>query len=227
MFHPLDHPLERGWVGRIEDDHVIHLAAQTLQSFFTGGGTAREHAVYPLDGVRLLVPVLHPPSIRIFDARDFFAFANPAAVVGPDATIRSATGLLAFPRLAAVVARDGVLGGFTVFVEWRRPGLGPPKDRDFALALGPAVLTPDTMDADLSFVVKVGGEERFRGVVDPFDWEAAREFAAEGTVLLPGDLLAGPPIGTVDTIRVDQIVDVELTGIGVLRAMTQRDGGSW
>ena len=47
MFHPLDHPLERGWVGRIEGERVIHLAAQTLQSFFTGGGTAREHAEYP------------------------------------------------------------------------------------------------------------------------------------------------------------------------------------
>ena len=42
MFHPLDHALERGWVGRVDGDRVVQLAAQTLQAFFTGGGSARE-----------------------------------------------------------------------------------------------------------------------------------------------------------------------------------------
>ena len=37
MFHPAGHPLERGWVGRVDGDRVVQLAAQTLQSFFTGG----------------------------------------------------------------------------------------------------------------------------------------------------------------------------------------------
>ena len=67
MFHPVGHPLERGWVGRVDGERVLQLAAQTLQSFFTGGGTAREHAEYPLNDVVLLAPVLHPPSIRLFD----------------------------------------------------------------------------------------------------------------------------------------------------------------
>ena len=49
MFSPRDRELERGWPGRIEGDRVIQLAAQTLQSFFTGGGGAREHAEYRLD----------------------------------------------------------------------------------------------------------------------------------------------------------------------------------
>ena len=49
MFTPVE--LERGWPGRIEGDRVIQLAAQTLESFFTGGGQAREHAEYPLDEV--------------------------------------------------------------------------------------------------------------------------------------------------------------------------------
>ena len=66
MFHPLDHPLERGWVGRLEGDRVIHLAAQTLQSFFTGGGTAREHAEYPLAEVapRARAPPARDPRLR-------------------------------------------------------------------------------------------------------------------------------------------------------------------
>jgi hypothetical protein len=44
MFSPVDLDLARGWPGRIDGDRVMQLAAQTLQSFFTGGGEAREHA---------------------------------------------------------------------------------------------------------------------------------------------------------------------------------------
>ena len=72
MFSPRELDLERGWPGRIDGDTVIQLAAQTLQAFFTGGGTAREHAEYPLADVVFRAPVLHPPSVRIFDdAGDF------------------------------------------------------------------------------------------------------------------------------------------------------------
>src|SRR5256886_6016825 len=106
MFSPADRELERGWPGRIEGDRVIQLAAQTLQSFFTGGGQAREHAEYPLADVVLRPPVLHPPSIRDFYAFEkhvrtarasrgldvppewyeipVFYFSNPAAVFGPE-----------------------------------------------------------------------------------------------------------------------------------------------
>ena len=45
MFTPVEHEI-RGWPGRIEGDRVIQLAAQTLESFFTGGGHAREHAKF-------------------------------------------------------------------------------------------------------------------------------------------------------------------------------------
>ena len=60
MFSPKERELERGWPGRIEGDRVIQLAAQTLQAFFTGGGSAREHAEFPLADVMLRAPVLHP-----------------------------------------------------------------------------------------------------------------------------------------------------------------------
>ena len=36
MFHPLDQPLERGWVGRIEGDRVLRTAAG-LVAFVTLG----------------------------------------------------------------------------------------------------------------------------------------------------------------------------------------------
>jgi hypothetical protein len=67
MFTPRALALERGWPGKIEDDRVIQVAAQTVEAFFTGGGTTRDHAIYPLDDVFLRAPVLRPPSIRFFE----------------------------------------------------------------------------------------------------------------------------------------------------------------
>jgi len=200
MFHPVGHPLERGWVGRVEDDRVVHLAAQTLQSFFTGGGTAREHAEYPLDDVRLLSPVLHPPSVRLFEDHTTFAFANPAAVKGPGGVVHGPRKTLTvLPRVAAVIGAEGAIGGFTVLAEWRAEGVAPPKDRDFALGLGPVVVTPDTCSLP----------------ADGFDWAAAVQLAALGTALFPGDILAGPPVERV-VGEFGDVVEVEIDGLGAL-----------
>lgn len=228
MFHPVDHPLERGWVGRVDGDQVVQLAAQTLQSFFTGGGTAREHAVYPLSSVRLLAPVLHAPAVRVFDDQSAFEFANPAAIVGPDAEIplRGDSAAL-LPRIAAVIGHEGRIAGFTGFADWREGSATPPKDRDFALGLGPVVVTPDEMNGVPEIVVHVEGDtERFRAgelqaVRSRFDWEAARSLAAERTVLLPGDLLAGPIPGAVDPVAAGSEVEIDFEGIGALRQSLQ------
>jgi hypothetical protein len=217
MFHPVDHPMKRGWIGRIDGEHVTQLAAQTLQAFFTGGGSAREHAVYPLDGVRLLAPVLHPPAVRVFEDQRSFAFANSAAIVGPEAEIPGAEALLLLSRLAGVVGAEGTVGGFTAVAEWRRQGLAPPKDRDFALALGPVVVTPDELDPDaLEAVVRVEAQERLRGRFEGFDWEAARAHAAGGTTLRPGDILAGPALDAVGELAPGSSVELDVEGIGVL-----------
>jgi hypothetical protein len=193
--------MERGWVGRIDGDRVVHLAAQTLQSFFTGGGTAREHAEYPLAEVQLLAPVLHPPSVRVFDDQESFAFANPAAVVGPGGVVVGPSArLVVLARLAAVIGAGGVIGGFTGFAEWRAPGLTPPKDRDFALGLGPFLVPSD---------------EVARGGFPDFDWPAAIELAASGTRLLPGDIVAGPAREPL-YVSAGRTLELEVEGIGVL-----------
>jgi hypothetical protein len=206
--------MERGWVGRIEDEHVVHLAAQTLQAFFTGGGSAREHAVYPLAEVRLLAPVLHPPAVRVFDDQGSFAFANPAAIVAPGASVQADAVL---PRPAAVIGADGALAGFTAFADWRRTERTPPKDRDFAHGLGPVVVTPDDLDpGTLETVVRVDGEELLRAGPVAFEWAAARALAAEGTRLCPGDLLVGPAAGRVAIAPGSSAVDLDVAAIGVL-----------
>jgi hypothetical protein len=170
MFSPREPFLERGWPGRIDGETVIQLAAQTLQAFFTGGGQAREHAEYPLADVVFRAPVLHPPSVRIFDDTGDFAFANPAAIraVGEEPDVAGAEQV---ERVAAIIGAEGAIGGFSPLVEWVAPQLQGAKQRDFALTLGPLVTTPD--------------EEFPPGV----DWEWLVSHAAENTTLYPGDLI--------------------------------------
>ena len=188
MFSPLDADLVRGWPGRIHGDDVIQLAAQTLQAFFTGGGTAREHATYPLADIVLRPPVLHPPSIRIFGRDGDFAFANPAAIRGPDDEIPLPAGVDAVElelHLATVIGADGVPGGFTFLGEWLAPQLPGAKSRDFALSLGPTVVTPDELDS-------------------AGDWAPLVEHVSRNTRLYPGDVVAAGgerlgPFGPGDT----------------------------
>ncbi len=171
MFSPREPFLERGWPGRIDGESVIQLAAQTLQAFFTGGGTAREHAEYPLADVVFRAPVLHPPSVRLFDEAGDFVFANPAAikVVGEEPGVPEAVSV---ERIAAIIGADGTIGGFTPLVEWVAPQLPGAKQRDFALTLGPIVTTPD------------------EGLPPGADWERLVAHAAANTQLYPGDLIA-------------------------------------
>ena len=220
MFHPNEQPMERGWVGRIDGDRVLHLAAQTLQSFFLGGGGAREHAEYRLDEVTLLVPVIYPPAVRVFDAQEAFEFANPMAVRGPGAVAVLPAGaetLTLLPRLAAVIGADGAIGGFSLFADWRASANAAPKDRDFCAALGPVVVTPDELDhARSALTVRVDGAERLGSSVVEFEWEAARALAAAGTELRPGDLLVAPSPAALDGIGPGATVELDAPEIGVL-----------
>lgn len=197
MFSPVELELDRGWPGRIEGDTVVQLAAQTLQSFFTGGSSAREHAEYPLAGVLLRAPVLEPPAVRLFEDGRGFSFANPSAVRSPGAFVTRPEGRLdVATRLAAVIGLDGAIGGWTGLAEWRAPELAPPKDRDFALLLGPFVETE---------------------LDDGFDWESARALAALHTRLRPGDLLAGPVLELREDVPGGPL-ELEIPGIGRLEA---------
>jgi fumarylacetoacetate (FAA) hydrolase len=160
MFSPAGRHLQRGWPGRIEGDRVIQLAAQTLQSFFSGGGSAREHAEYPLDEVELRPPVLHPPSVRDFYAFEqhvktaranrglevppewyeipVFYFSNPAAIFGPDDEIPYPPGTNELDyelEVAAIIGADGAIGGFTVMNDWSARDL---QRKEMKVGLGPA-----------------------------------------------------------------------------------------
>src|SRR5207244_7816242 len=146
--------------GIVEGDTVIQLAAQTLQSFFTGGGTARRHAEYALAEIDFRPPVLHPPSLRDFYAFEqhvktaralrgqevppewyelpVFYFSNPAAISGPDDVIPYPEGTEELDyelEVAAVIGADGHIGGFTVMNDWSARDL---QRREMKVGLGPA-----------------------------------------------------------------------------------------
>jgi 2-keto-4-pentenoate hydratase/2-oxohepta-3-ene-1,7-dioic acid hydratase in catechol pathway len=200
MFSPDGQDLERGWPGRIDGDLVHQLAAQTLQAYFTGGGKARLHATYRLEAVVLRAPVLRPPSIRIFSADGDFHFANPAAVRGPDDAVTLPVGadvVESHLRLAAVVGAGGAIGGFTFLNEWHAPQLPGAKARDFAISLGPTVVTPDELES-------------------AGDWEPLLEHVGRNTLLLPGDVIAagGELLGP---FRAGDEVTVGFEPIGILR----------
>jgi fumarylacetoacetate (FAA) hydrolase len=160
MFTPNELALERGWPGRIEGDRVIQLAAQTLQSFFTGGGIAREHAEYALAEVTLRPPVLHPPSVRDFMAFEehvanarklrgaevpkewyeipVFYFSNPTAIFGPGVTVPYPEGTQELDyelECAAIIGAEGTIGGFTVLNDWSARDL---QRAEMRVGLGPA-----------------------------------------------------------------------------------------
>ncbi|MBA3330999.1 MAG: fumarylacetoacetate hydrolase family protein [Actinobacteria bacterium] len=218
MFTPLDRALERGWPGRIEGNRVIHLAAQTLQAYFAGGGEARANAEYSLDEVRLLAPVIQPPSVRLFEAPDRFVFANPAALVGPGAAIRLPQGAKELGvqlRVAAVVGRGTEIGGLTILGDWRAAALDAPKDRDFALGLGPVVVSPLALGAAS---VRVNGAERAGGPAAGFPWDKALGLAARNTELRPGDLIGSTVVVATGALRAGDRVELVVEGIGRLGA---------
>jgi len=200
MFSPREQELERGWPGRIDGDVVIQLAAQTFQAFFTGGGDAREHASYPLEDVVFRAPVLHPPSIRIFGSEGDFTFANPAAVRGPGDDIPLPDGVEAVEgqlRLAAILGDAAAIGGFTLMNEWRAPQLRGTKAHDFAISLGPVVVTPDELGT-------------------AGDWEPLIEHVGRNTRLYSGDIVAagGELLGP---FHAGDLVEVGFEPIGTLR----------
>jgi fumarylacetoacetate (FAA) hydrolase len=139
---------------------VIQLAAQTLQSFFAGGGQAREHAEYPLADVDLRPPVLYPPAMRDFYAFEqhvktarasrglevpqewyeipVFYFSNPTAIYGPGDEIPKPpdTNELDYElEVAAVMGAEGQVGGFTIMNDWSARDL---QRAEMRVGLGPS-----------------------------------------------------------------------------------------
>jgi fumarylacetoacetate (FAA) hydrolase len=236
MFSPREAELERGWPGRVDGDRVVQLAAQTLEAFFTGGGGAREHAEYPLAEVEFRAPILHPPNVRVFPALErgdapFFSFRPTGPIFGTEVDVPFPAGTTELDvglGLVAAIGADGAIGGLTLANDWtardleraeRASGCGPSKSKDFALSIGPVLVTPDELDGAGAVVARVNGEERARLELGKlgYSWQELVDHAARNTTLRPGELLVcSVPVGE-PWLAPGDVVELELPAVGVLR----------
>jgi fumarylacetoacetate (FAA) hydrolase len=137
-----------------------------------------------------------------------FYFSNPASVHGPGEPVRrpGATRMLDFElEIAAVIGGDGEIAGFTLLNDWSARdvqraemtvGLGPAKGKDFALSLGPWLVTPDELPyvdgrLRLEATATVNGAEltRTNASEQHWSWPELVAHAARETRLRPGDVL--------------------------------------
>lgn len=188
-----------------------------------------------------------------------FRFANRTAVLDPDA-------LLAMPRseqldfeleVGVVIGREcrdvdpaaalDYIAGLVIVNDWTArdregvelaAGLGLGKSKDFALSLGPWLVTPDELEDwlngedawDLPMVARVNGRELSRGSLASMyhTWPAIIAHASRDTVLHPGDVLSSGAVGGGSILdwgpetlggwlEPDDVVELEVGGLGTLK----------
>lgn len=118
-------------------------------------------------------------------------------------------------------------------------GLGPAKGKDFATSLGPAIVTLDELDEytndegdrwRLDMIARVNGREYSRGNLADmhYTWAQIIAHASRDATLYPGDVLGSGTVGggcilelTPEAVggwlEPDDVVELEVTGLGVLR----------
>jgi fumarylacetoacetate (FAA) hydrolase len=171
-----------------------------------------------------------------------FYFTNPGAVYrdGQEIPKPADTAMLDYElELACVIGADGRPEGFTIMNDFSARdlqglemsvGLGPAKGKDFATALGPVLVSPDELPADLDMraVARVNGEVRTDSRTGGmhYSWDQLLETAARNTPgLTPGEVIGSGTVGRGCILehgdgrwlQPGDEVELEIEGIGVLR----------
>ncbi len=143
---------------------------------------------------------------------------NTASIYGPEDEIPfpdGASSIDAGLGLAAVIGAEGAVGGYTLANSWRAADLAGAKSRDFALSIGPVIVTDLEGRSGLSASLE-GTDEAARFELEP-DWAQLVAHAARNTVLRPGALLIVDAGGGDFELRSGAVVALAAEGIGVLR----------
>jgi len=171
-----------------------------------------------------------------------FYFTNPGAVYGDGDEIPKPpdTAKLDYElEFACVIGADGCPEGFTIMNDFSardlqalemRVGLGPAKGKDFATALGPVLVSPDELPADLDLraVARVNGEVRTdsRTGAMHYSWDELLSAAARNTTgLIAGEIIGSGTVGRGCILehndgrwlQAGDEIELEIEGIGVLR----------
>ncbi len=198
-----------------------------------------------------------------------FFFGNHNAIYGPGEPIpQPASFWLDYElQIACVIGQEGrniraseaeaFIAGYTIMNDWcardlemyeMRVGIGPAKGRDFAVSLGPTLVTPDELEPyaigdgpqrryDLEMIVSVNDHAlnslpgNAREML--FTFPQMIERASADATLYPGDVLASGAVGSGSLLSLGaeeslgrwlqphDRVDLEVTGLGVLRNTIQ------
>jgi fumarylacetoacetate (FAA) hydrolase len=189
-----------------------------------------------------------------------FYFSNPTTLKGHNEPVRRpvATRELDFElEIAAVIGKevqdvsgneaDQAIFGFTVMNDLSardlqrdemKCGLGPAKGKDFATAIGPAVVTCDEIADrrvgpgryDLTMTARKNGRELSRGNMKNlyFDFTQIIARASQHATLFPGDVIGSGTVGTGCILELGpantggwlepgDVIELEIERIGVLR----------
>ena len=199
-----------------------------------------------------------------YDAPAFF-FGNHNSIYGPgDEVPQPASFWLDYElQIACVIGKAGIniqaadaeahIAGYTILNDWcardlemneLRMGIGPSKGRDFAVSMGPALVTPDELESygigegaqrryDLAMAVSVNDHllnvvpGSFREI--HFTCAQMIERASANTMLYPGDVLGSGAVGGGSLLSLGaeetlgrwlqpgDRIDLEVEGLGVLR----------
>lgn len=115
--------------------------------------------------------------------------------------------------------------------------LGPAKGKDFdkANAMGPCIVTADEFDPseDHAMIVRVNGQQRSQGSSADMYWrfEDLLAHVSRGETLYPGEIFGSGTVGDgcglelMQFLQADDVVELEIEGIGVLRNTVRRING--
>lgn len=200
----------------------------------------------------------------IWYALPAFAFGNHMAIYGPEAQIACLDEALDYSlELACVIGRVGrnirieeaatYIAGYTIANVWYARdiqateyplGLGASKSRDFAISLGPCLLTPDELEIycdddgrlNLTMQARVNGVERSRGNAAAMyhTFTQMIVYASRNVTLYPGDVLSSGTVGMGclcdltygqgPWLKQGDVVELEITGLGILRNQVTHGG---
>ena len=111
-----------------------------------------------------------------------------------------------------MIGAGGAIGGYTLANHWLAPDLGGAKSRDFALSIGPAVLTEFD---EWTVRGSVNGGRRAEASFD-IDWSELAAHAAENTRLRPGDLLVVGRPSAAGPVAPGDVVALAADAVGTL-----------
>jgi 2-keto-4-pentenoate hydratase/2-oxohepta-3-ene-1,7-dioic acid hydratase in catechol pathway len=137
-------------------------------------------------------------------------------------------------RVSAADAGAHIVG-YTLYNDWSARdiqmremsiGIGPGISKDFASSIGPCIATPDEFQRETARLeARVDGETWSSGTLGTmhFSFEEIIEWTSREQTLRPGDLLGSGTVGRGCGLELDRwisqgsVVELEATGIGVLR----------